>query len=192
MWTTAKIRRHINNLTTDHLFTTREFLLYGSRAAVDQALSRLVKSGLIQRLARGVFVKANPAGPVVSAFEVAKAKAQAFGKQIMQHATDALHAFGLSSSGNQQPTYATSGHSSAFRFGDTEIRLRGTGPRKMKLGDSCAGSFIRALWHLGQSGCSKDAVQSASLALRRSDRQELKQHCPFMPAWLRDRLYVRG
>ena len=38
-------------------FGTTEFLNFGGRAAVDTALSRLVKDGEIKRVSRGVFVR---------------------------------------------------------------------------------------------------------------------------------------
>jgi hypothetical protein len=54
---TKSIRNHINQLDKNEPFTTREFLNYGQRAAVDQTLSRLVKQGFIVRLAPGVFAR---------------------------------------------------------------------------------------------------------------------------------------
>ena len=51
------IRQHISRLEKSQPFTTKEFLIYGTRTAVDQTLCRLVKDGFIVRLARGVFAK---------------------------------------------------------------------------------------------------------------------------------------
>ncbi|MBI4533459.1 MAG: type IV toxin-antitoxin system AbiEi family antitoxin domain-containing protein, partial [Candidatus Melainabacteria bacterium] len=57
MFTSSFIKRHIYRLPLDKIFSTRDFLIYGSRTAVDQTLAKLVKKGMIIRLARGVFVK---------------------------------------------------------------------------------------------------------------------------------------
>ena len=57
MYTSAHIRRYIFSLTDNAIFSTREFLNFGKRAAIDKCLSRLVKRGEIIRLARGLFKK---------------------------------------------------------------------------------------------------------------------------------------
>ncbi len=54
---TESIRQHIQRLGRTEPFTTKEFLSYGTRSAIDQTLSRLVKSGFICRLAPGVFAR---------------------------------------------------------------------------------------------------------------------------------------
>ena len=53
------IRQHITRLGRTEPFTTKDFLTYGPRSSVDQALSRLVKMGYIVRLAPGVFAREN-------------------------------------------------------------------------------------------------------------------------------------
>ena len=53
-FTSTFVRRHVNCLPPDVLFSTRELLQYGKRSAVDQSLSRLVKRGDIIRLTRGI------------------------------------------------------------------------------------------------------------------------------------------
>ncbi len=75
MYTATFIRRHIFQLPAGQLFATRHLLAYGSRAAVDQALYRLVRSGVIVRLARGVFVRQEAGAGLPSALQVAAVKA---------------------------------------------------------------------------------------------------------------------
>lgn len=77
----AKVRNYIKSLDSGTTFTTSHVLKYGSRDAVDNALRRAVRKGLLRRLAAGVFISAlNEHNP--SAFEIANAKAAAFGKHI--------------------------------------------------------------------------------------------------------------
>lgn len=87
----SKIRRFIYNLEDDSIFTTRDLLNSGSRCAIDQALSRLVKKKLINRLCRGVFLKPGCLiVPAPSVLEVAGIKARSFGKEIYMHGMDAV------------------------------------------------------------------------------------------------------
>ncbi len=52
------VRRFISTLPANQVFTTRECLNLGTRACVDKALQKLVKTGFILRqLTGGVFVR---------------------------------------------------------------------------------------------------------------------------------------
>src|SRR5215472_17318307 len=83
METIHLIRVHITRLQQNAIFTTRDFLCYGTRSAVDTALHRLIKKAMILRIARGVFIKwtmeAFRGDNLPNAREVARTKALAFG-----------------------------------------------------------------------------------------------------------------
>lgn len=186
MWTSAQIRRFVSRLAFWQLFTTRDVLNCGSRAAVDQTLSRMVRAGYIQRVARGVFARADPATEMTfSALAVAKIKVESFGRRMITHAADVVENLGLANAGNKEPTFSINGRSSSFRFGDTVIHLRECSPRKMHLADRNAGLFIRALWHLGKAACTLGTIAVAGRHLNRSDRREILCRAAFMPAWLK-------
>lgn len=51
------IATQIRRLPAGSVFTPKDLLLHGNRAAVDQALHRLCKSGKIRRVARGLYDK---------------------------------------------------------------------------------------------------------------------------------------
>lgn len=201
MYTSSHIRRYINRLTDNDIFSTREFLNFGKRAAVDKCLSRLVKRGDIIRLARGLFKKFD-GNSLPIAYVVALHKARAFGKQIVMHANDAAKVCKLTLSNNDtknkdmsepswviQSTYSINSHSSQFHYGKRLIRFCGISARKMFLGDSPVGLTIRALWHLGKYNCNERAIMIALLTFSRQQRQELRQSAHLMPAWLADKLF---
>ncbi|MBY0357391.1 MAG: hypothetical protein K2W82_05255 [Candidatus Obscuribacterales bacterium] len=186
MWTAARIKNHIAKLENDQLFSTREFLSYGSRPAVDQALWRLVDAGIIIRVARGLFIKQGAVMPTV--FAVAKAKAEAFGRRIVTSGLQAARELGLTAKQSQNKTqetaYATNGRTSSFRFGKIKIRLIGTSPRKMGLKDDPVNAVLRALWHYGKAACNPEAISQATNKLNRNQRQELRKAESLMPYWL--------
>jgi hypothetical protein len=82
MWVISFIRKHIFGLPVGKIFTTRDCLTFGRRGAIDQALSYLVKRGVIRRLARGVFVRDPLENMIFTNAEIAKAKAEAFGRRF--------------------------------------------------------------------------------------------------------------
>lgn len=186
MYTAALIRKHINQLTEDKPFSIREFLNYGSRNAIDQIFYRLVKSGQIIRIARGLFIKNT--SPMPSILDVALAKAHAFGKSLALHGSQAAQQLKLCPDmGSQdEAVYACSGSSSSFRFGNTRVRFIASSPRKIALGNELAGLAIRALWYLGKLNCSAQLVCDALAQFNRNDRQALREKIKIMPAWLTD------
>jgi hypothetical protein len=184
MYTAALIRRHINRLEGDKPFSIREFLNYGSRNAVDQVFFRLVKSGQIIRVARGLFIKDTFPKPTI--LDVALAKAAAFGKRLAVPGAQAAQELRLSTDINPTPeaVYVCNGCSSSFRFGNIRIRFISTCQRKISLGDELAGLAIRALWYLGKYNCSHQRVSDAMALFNRNDRQALREKIKIMPAWL--------
>ncbi len=184
MYTATLVRRHINRLKDNKPFSIRDFLNYGSRNAIDQIFHRLVKSGQIIRIARGLFIK--DTSPMPSIVEVALAKAAAFGKRLVMHGSRAVQQLRLSAdlSIENESIYACNGSSSSFRFGNIRIRFISASQRKISLGDELAGLAIRALWHLGKYNCSPQLACDALAQFNRNDRQALREKIKIMPAWL--------
>jgi hypothetical protein len=204
----AFIRRFVSTLSPDQIFTTKQVLVYGHRASVDSALWRLVKSGRIIRLARGVFIREDAKTP--SAWNVAKVKCNAFGKQIAKHGSTLLQELEqffysktyertnllqvklkdtISSSQEQKHTtvFASNGKTSSFWFGETLIRIKGISPRKMQLNQSPLGEKLAALWHLGRNEHCAEYSKCIKLVKReliREQRQQTQLSHPFIPEWL--------
>jgi hypothetical protein len=189
MYTSSHIRRYIFNLTNEAIFSTREFLSFGKRAAVDKCLSRLVKRGDIIRLTRGLFKKfdGNKApDPCIIALH----KAKAFGKEIATSAIGAAKSLSLidETEMSHQLIYAINGHSTKFHYGKTTVYLQGASARKMRLSDTTVGLVIRALSYLGKFRCNQQTIMIATRLFNRKERQELRQSANLMPSWLVDKL----
>jgi hypothetical protein len=186
MSATSFIRRKIYGMSEGGTFTTRDCLNYGGRAAVDQALSRCVKVGLIRRLARGVFAK-DPDGRIkFKPMEIATLKAKSFGHAIAKHGSTIAAELGLKLGESSEPIFATDGRSSSFRVGDVRIHLKGTAARKIQLQDSKAGSTLRALWHMGKEEVDPYVIERAAMCFLRSDREEMLDYMRWIPSWLCD------
>jgi hypothetical protein len=105
------IRGHIARLDFDKILLTGDLLEYGSRASVDVALSRLVGAKVLLRVANGVFVRAGSKIP--TAEEIAKAKAERFGKTMGAYKGNLSGEVHLG--GDREPyLYATDGRTSSF------------------------------------------------------------------------------
>ncbi len=177
------IRRHIARLRSHELFVSRDFLPYGTRSAIDNALYLMVKTGEIVRLTSGVFMKRTHPRRKPSALAVAQVKAEAFGKQIFQHGADSAKDLALTERGNSHPTFLTTGHSTSFRFGKTRIYLKALACRKVLLNKLKVGKAINALLHLNY----RTDTKVIALLFRNSgrfERDQLFRATKLMPGWL--------
>jgi hypothetical protein len=188
MFTISFIRAHINRLKDDAIFTTRDLLSYGTRPAVDTAIHRLIKKDLIIRLCRGVFMKCS--GKAVfgqqlpSAFAVANAKARGFGKEIFIHKKDAAARFGLIKTGNDNPTFATYGRTTSFKYREKTIKLTHVSPKDAKLGDTFAGLVIRAIKQIGNHEELPTTLLNMRRTANKAEITELQRSTALMPSWL--------
>ncbi|MBI4534351.1 MAG: type IV toxin-antitoxin system AbiEi family antitoxin domain-containing protein [Candidatus Melainabacteria bacterium] len=185
MPTTSFIKRHIYRLPLDKIFSTREFLIYGSRTAVDQTMSKLVKKGIIIRLARGLFVKEGSNTERITIYDVAKAKAESFGKQIAIWGGHLAVKLGLTTDGHYEHTYCVSGSSSSFKFGDVIVRLRKACARIMHLSTDIPGQFLQALWYLGKQRLYELRRSPwLPISLKRTEKEHIRLSVHLVPAWL--------
>jgi hypothetical protein len=181
----AIIRELIANINLDILLSTRQFLAYGKRSAVDQFFYRMVKTGKLIRVARGIFVKQGSRWPTVLA--IAAAKAKAFGKQIVQYAGDLSAHFEITAP-PAEIVFAVSGSSSHFHCSDEVVYLKANASRKMLLDKTAFGQAVRAVWHRGKDSFDQACQSVLYQALQSFDRRQLPQHSALMPAWINDRI----
>jgi hypothetical protein len=186
MSATSFIRRMIYSLPEGGAFTTRDCLNYGRRAAVDQAISRSVKKGLIRLLARGVFVKDPYHEHKFTLIEIAMLKAKSFGHRITKHASTIASELGLKAEASRECIFASDGRTSKFRVGDKLIYLKEACPRKMKLHETKTERTLRALWGMGRREVNPYVIQHAARHFMREDREEILNHMRWIPSWLCD------
>jgi hypothetical protein len=185
MSTASFVRRHVYRLPVGVPFAARELMAYGSAPAVYRAIYRLIKKEVIRRIAQGVYMKYHWKCSMPSAFEIARLKAEVFGKFISMHGADAALELGLSSQRLPHPTFYVSGRSSSFRYGALIVKLQGINMRRLRLGESRAAKTIAAFWSLGKSASSESRpIWNAVRFLGRLDKLELQLSKPWMPEWL--------
>jgi hypothetical protein len=189
----ALIRRRIEAMPIGQPFTPVAFLECGTRASVDQTLSRLVKAGTIARVARGVFVR-----PEVSRFvgtvspsphKVAETVAMTTGATVQLHGAEAARRLELTTQVPTQSVFVTSGPSKRIRVGKMEIRLQHVCQRKLALAGRPAGLALAAMWYLGKTQVTPALVEKIRHKLGSSEFEVLKSAVSSMPAWMSDAIY---
>jgi hypothetical protein len=166
--------------------SAKALLHLGSRAAVDQALSRLVRRGNLMRAGRGIYVR-----PVQGKFGTRPPSAATLvqtlstqrGETIAPHGAAAANALGLTTQVPAREVYLTSGRSRQLRLGAQTVELRHAPPWQLLLPQRRAGEALRALAWLGPEHAA-DALQALLRKLSRSELHELAAVRPRLPTWM--------
>ncbi len=186
-----QILRRVRAHGRGSVFTPADFLDLGSRAAVDQALSRLTKDDRLRRLIRGLYdypkihSKLGPLAPAPDA--VAKAFARETGSRLQVAGAQAANALGLSTQVPARSVYLTDGPSRRVVLGKRIIDMRHASPKHLVAAGSMAGTVVQALRHLGPDSVSA-VVNAAAQHLTTSDQRALAKGANQAPAWMRPAL----
>ena len=166
--------------------TAKSLLHLGTRAAVDQALSRLARCGRITRLARGLYVL-----PIATRFgarapsveKTVEALAALLGETVVLGGASAANRLGLSTQVPVRPVYLTSGANRILAFGKQTVEFRHAPAWQLVEPASRVGDLIRALSWLGREQAIEGALKLVA-RMSESERSTLAQLRPRMPEWL--------
>lgn len=170
--------------------SARELLHLGSRVAVDQSLSRLVRSGRLMRVGRGLYVR-----PVETRFgrrppaveTVIAALAEAKGEIVVSHGAAAANALGLTTQVPARSVYLTSGRSRKLTLGTQTVELRHAPAWQLALSNHPAGEAVRALAWFGKSNADT-VLASLQKRLPKGAIAELMNARAQLPTWLAERV----
>ncbi len=171
------------------MYTPKDFLDLGSRAGVDQALSRLARSGALRRVGRGLYhypkvsVRFGALSPAPDA--LARALARKTGSRLQVTGAQAANAIGLSTQVPARATFVTDGLSRQMRLGNQVIQLRRAAPRRLVGAGKRWGTALQALAYLGKDQVNPNVILRLRSALSHDDRQALARHAGYAPDWMR-------
>ena len=120
----------------------------GSRAGVDQALSRLARRGKLLRAGHGLYVlpvesRLGVRAPSIE--KVVEAVAAQRGETIAPSGATAANALGLTTQVPVRTVYLTSGPSRILQVGGQRVELKHAPPWQLVLPHRLAGQAVRAL-----------------------------------------------
>lgn len=184
------VLRHIERRGPGFVFTPADFARFGSRAAIDQALSRLVRAGKIRRIGRGIYdypKVSSRLGPLTpSAEAIADAIARREGVRVHVSGARAANSLGLSAQVPARVTFLTEGTPRVRKIAGQTVEFRRAVPKRMKGAGTTAGVAIEALRHLGRSEVTSETVRRLASKLSAEDRRDLLALSASAPLWLRD------
>ena len=170
------------------VFAPSHFHDLGNRAAVDQALSRLVRSGDIRRLARGLYdyPKNHPDfGDVPPSVDrVASALAEKDNLKIQPSGAYAANLLGLSDQVPARVVFLTDGSSRMVQIGNWNIKLKKTTPKNMATAGRVSGLVIQALRYMKQENIDDMIINKLKRRLSVEDKKQLVSDLRYAPAWI--------
>lgn len=167
-----------------------DFARYGSRDAVDQALSRLVRQGSLQRIRRGLYQvprKSRVLNLPVSlpTHELMQAWARKNSVRLIPSGAWAANLLRLSTQVPVKMEYCTNGPSRTVVVDGVSVKLKHRGPRTMDVKGAMSATVIEALRYIGKDRVGEPEIQRLRSLLSARDRAGLVRNIPLAPAWMR-------
>ena len=185
---TSKIRKRIIGKGRGAIFAPSDFLDIGSRASVDQALSRLADQGVIRRLARGLYdyPKKSPRFGYLSpsADDIARAVARKDNQILQPSPAMAANQLGLSTQVPSKPTYMTDGATRTKTIGRQVIQFRNASSKTLVGAGHRTGAVFQALRYVGKGRVDDHVIGKLARALDDKDRVLLSRQSKHVPAWM--------
>ena len=194
----AKLLRRMRAGKSGSVFTAVQFLDLGTRAGVDQALSRLAKAGRIERAGRGLYFlpRSHPRFGRLGANpeEVVKTIARRDGLRVQEGGAYAANSMGLTEQVPARIIYDTDGRSRKVKVGGrTVIEFKHRSPRKMAGAGRVTGMVISALANIGRVHVTPPRLSRMRHELKPEHKRQLLEDLALAPVWMHKHLrYIAG
>jgi len=184
----SKILRRIVGKKKGWVFAPSHFHDLGNRAAVDQALSRLVRSGDIRRLARGLYDyprKHPDFGDLPPSVDrITAALAEKDNLKIQPSGAYAANLLGLSDQVPAKIVLLTDGSARVVQVGNWLIKFKKTTPKNMATAGRVSGLVIQALRYMKQENIDYRIINKLKRRLSVEDKKQLVSDLRYAPAWI--------
>ena len=182
----GRITKHVAGLPEGALLHPKGLLHLGNRAAIDQALSRLARTGHLLRVCQGIYAR-----PIQTRFgsrppaveKIIASLSAMWGETIVPSGGAAANVLGLTTQVPVRSVYLTSGPSRWLQLGKLTVELRHAPRWQLTAPHRPAGDAVRALAWLGP-GEVDVSLGMIERKLSSKDIDELAAARAVMPAWI--------
>ena len=186
MTTTQAINEYASHSSEGTPLAAKSLLHLGDRAAIDQALSRLVKRGQLLRVGRGIYTRpvetrVGQRAPAPEKFM--QAWSAHTGETVAPSGAAAANLLGLTTQNPSTLVYLTSGPSRTLSLGGQRIELRHARNWLLQAPASKSGHAIRALAWMGKENAAQ-AAREVLNALNGTERAEVLSLRSRLPQWI--------
>lgn len=184
---TQRIERQVRR-DPERVFSPFDFLDLGSPHSVGMALLRLVRSGRLRHLARGLYdvPRSHPLlGELLPTAEaIAQALARRDGATIQPMEAMAANLLGLSEQVPVKAVFLTDGPDRLVKVGPLTVQLKQRPLRKVGSAAPTSSLVFAALRSLGKDHVTTARVAHLRETLSPKDRKRLLKDLPLAPVWM--------
>jgi len=186
--TMGNVKNHLLTIPTGRPFVSATFFRHGNRAAVDQAFSRLARSGEVVRIAQGLYLKPK-FSPIVGTImptdlEIAKAVVEAEGAKLAVPGAVWALKFRLTTQVMMSTTFLTDGSTRHVHLGKAVMTILHASPRTMRLAGDQPGRALLALEWLGEPAAPLEAIGRIRSALSDAEFGEFLAEAEARGGWI--------
>ncbi len=184
-----QIFTQINNNDEGTIFLIEDFAHIANANALGVALYRLVKRGILYRLASGIYVK-----PKISQLlnqmvlpslnEIAQAIAKRDKARIIPTGSFAMHALGLSEQIPLNVVYYTDGKARKIKIDKSSITFKKVSPKKLALRGKISKLAVLALTEIGKDNLTKNEEAKVVKLLKDEKLEDLRHDLQLAPQWI--------
>lgn len=184
-----QIVAQIQNKEEGTIYLTEDFAHIANANALRVALYRLVKRGILYRLASGIYVK-----PKISQLlnqivlpglnEIAQVIAKRDKARIIPTGSYAMHALGLSEQIPLNVVYYTDGKARKIKIDNRSITFKKASPKKLALKGKISKLAVLALTEIGKENLTKKEEDKTVKLLKDENLEDLRHDLQLAPQWI--------
>lgn len=183
----TRILQRIHRHGRGWVFTSDDFDDLGAQTIVRTALKRLVESGDLRRLDRGLYdyPRMHPQlGALAPASDEVARAVVGRAARLQPSGAYALNLLGLSPQVPMRVVYLTDDFARTIQIGNQQIVFKSTTPKNMAPAGRTSGLVIQALRHLGRDQVDEATIAHLRNRISNEDRMRLSKDVRYAPAWV--------
>ena len=187
---TTKVKEIIFNHNSGWVFTHVDFNSLDSVATVERVLSRMVASGEIKRIRRGIYyiLENSRWGEVPpSQSNIIKALSRSMNTDFIPDGANALYQLGLTQQVPMKQVYLTDKQISTIFIGKTAIEFKKVSPKKLSGAKNGVAVYLSAIEYLGKYEALQEDIQTKiANTLNTNIVDKLEEASTQRAVWVRD------
>jgi hypothetical protein len=181
-----QVEKQIKRKRKGSVFFAEDFKAFGNPDAVKMALCRLVKEGIVVRVAQGIYlypkIDSEMGRMAASTETIAKAIAKRDRARIMPTGIDAMNRLGFSTQVPMNIVYLTDGSPRKVRVGRSAIKFKRSSPKNFALGGQYSSLVVLGLRAMGAREVTPEIKMLVANALSHEDPKALAKDILLAPA----------
>ena len=184
-----QIIKKIKNFKSQGVFFIDDFIDMSNYKTVSKALERLVVSGDLVRVAKGIYTRPKT-DPILGTLlptteQLANAIAKRDKARIIPTGSFALYALSLSTQVPMNIVYLTDGSARTIKLGQRSIKFKKTSPKNLATKGKISSLVIQALKAIGNGKTTEEERRKILELLKRERIIDLEHDIRLAPEWIR-------